>query len=1148
MEGFAQRIARLSPQQRATLESALFDAPAEPADKLEPRSRNDGPRYLSFAQERLWFIDQLQPGSATYNLPMTLPLGGAVELSAVQGAIDDLVGRHEILRSAIGLVEGKPVQRVAPTMSVPVGRIDLRDRPTALSEVVYAEVLRPFDLSTGPLLRASVVCLGDTNNHLLIVTHHIVSDGWSIGIVAREFTTLYAARCAGRPALLPPLPVQYADYAEWQRTRLAGPRGASLLAYWLDRLAGAPQVFALPSERRHAVHGEAAAAAQVSLLQTRSAAVRALARTENATSFIVLVSAFLALLHRFSRQDDILVGTPVTNRDQVEFEQLIGLFVNTLPLRSRIDRSTSFRALVRQMRATVLDAHANQDLPFEQLVSRFVSTRDATRPPLVQVLFAVENGPAAIGHAPANGQAANGHAPPPAGPVKTAAPKPKFELTLTVADTGDLLTALWEHSTGVYDYSTIAGLARAFDVLLSASLAAPDQPIDHLPLLAPDERERLLRPAGAIPSETGSPDTLYALVAAQARRTPDAVAIISDDARLSFAELVDRVDRLADRLHHLGVGPGECVGVCASRSPQVIVGLLAVLRLGGAYVPLDPDYPLDRLAYMAADAGLVLILAEHIHRERLAAAAPAAVPIHVLDTHWPSDDAADLVPAPQAAAHPHDIAYVIYTSGSTGRPKGVAIPHRAIVKQIRWFLDTWPLGSNDRVLQRTSLSFDASVWEIFAPLVAGATLVLQSRDRADITDLGEAIRRHEITVVQLVPSLLRVLLEHGSLDRCPSVRLLFSGGEALSAQLVKGVAAVGSATVVNLYGPTEATINATFHVVNGELGDVAVPIGRPAADLRTYALDERMEPVPPGAVGELYLGGVGLAWGYVGKPDLTAASFVPDPFGAEPGGRLYCTGDLVSYAPDGLLEFRGRRDHQVKVRGFRIELAEVERALLSLADVAAAVVEARDDRLIAWVVPRDSAVLSAKQLRASLGRLLPEYMIPAVYFPVAEIPLLPNGKADRKALPFAGVREIRPDGRAEPETETEQALAGMWKRLLETDPIGRHDDFFMLGGHSLLAVQVSSRVHDRFGITLPLRQIFETPTIAALSRYIDEAVAIARPPASSSSAPVLLSEAERRHLLERIDEIPEHQIDALLLTLADGARTDGGDEPGGLKR
>jgi amino acid adenylation domain-containing protein len=1154
MEDIVQRIAKLPPHQRTMLESALFEAPPKSDETLALRPRaDDGPRPLSFAQERLWFLDQLQPGTSTYNLPLMLPLEGAVNPGAVQAAIGDLVRRHEVLRTRIGLLDGRPVQLVANGLDVPVARIDLRNRPATFNVVVQVEVLRPFDLSSGLLLRATLIELDDRHSRLLVVMHHIISDGWSIAIFAREFAMLYAARCRGHAATLPPLPIQYADYAEWQRKRLAGPRGSTLLAYWLDNLAGAPQVFTLPCKRDLSTRRDAAGATHVARLPA-TAAARALARAEGTTLFTVLLAGFFALLHRFSGEDDILVGIPAANRDQVELEPLIGLFVNTLPLRSRVDRHTSFRTLVKQMRKTVLDADANKDLPFEQLVSRLVSTRDATRPPLVQVLFAVESGAASLPSSPpaASDDGVDTIAAPagPAGaPANALAPRAKFDLTLTVQDAGDILTGLWDYSTGVYDPSAIAALAQSFGVLLSTALSQPDQAIGRLPLLEPKERDRLLRRAdNAAPTRAGLPGTLEALVAAKAARTPDATAVIGGDTALSFAELISGADQLAGRLRAVGVSPGARVGVCLSRSPRMIVGLLAILRLGCAYVPLDPDYPDDRLAYMAADAGLVLILTEQAQHQRLiGATAKKPIPLALVETAASAEqlDGSETRPA---VAGPDDLAYVIYTSGSTGRPKGVAISHRAIVNQMRWFVDTWPLGPGDRVLQRTSLSFDASVWEIFAPLISGATLVLSGSDAASFASIGAEIRRHGVTVVQLVPSLLRVLLDHGSLDNCSSLRLMFCGGEALPGQLVRRVAAVTDATVVNLYGPTEASINATFHVVDGDPPDSCVPIGRPAAGLRTYVLDDAMEPVPPGAVGELYLGGVGLAWGYVGKPDLTAAAFVPDPFGGEPGSRLYRTGDLAFRRRDGLLEFRGRHDHQVKVRGFRIELAEVEAALTSLPTVAAAIVLAQDDRLIAWVVPRDNVVLSLEHLRSGLVRLVPSYMIPATYIPVASIPLLPNGKADRRALPCAGARRITSDVSAEPETDTERLLAEMWANLLRAGPVGRHDDFFALGGHSLLAVQLSSRVYDRFGVTLPLRQVFETPTVAALAHYVENAVnASASPPLSSAFA-AKLSETERQRLLEQIDEIPEHQIDALLLTLADGARADGNTNGGDTAR
>lgn len=1117
MDDIARRIAGLTPARRALLERRLFAVPADsPLSKgatIQPRGRTGRPPRLSFAQERLWFLDRLEPGTATYNLPLMLALGDSDD-TVVEAAWRDLCERHQILRTAIGSVEGEPVQLVADR-AVPLRRIDLRDRPAAADATIRAEMLHPFDFAAGPPVRATILRESGSAARLLIVLHHILSDGWSNGIVARDFAALLAGRT------LPPPALHYADYAEWQRGELAGPQGTALLDYWQAMLAGAPQMLTLPCDRSGSPRDRTGSATRIARLSSH-ADVGMLARSENATAFMVLLAAFFVVLHRFAALDDMLVGTPVANRDRVELEPLVGLFVNTLPLRARITGEMRFRDVVRQVRATVLDGHANKDLPFERLVSRLVSARDPKRPPLVQILFALEPGTA------------------PDDATQTSPAKAKFDLTLTVLDDGDRLTALWDHDRAILDDATVGELAGAYDVLLAAMLADPDRRIDAVPLMTEDRRTVLLEGAGGA-IDAAVPATLYGLTAAQAARTPDAPAVVTDDDVLSFAALIRQVDAAAAGLRRAGVGPGCRVGLCVARSPAMIVGILAVLKLGGAYVPLDPDYPDDRLAYMVGDAGLTLILAEPGQYDRLAAA--TSTTLYSTDLLMRDEPVTDQ-PA-SYVVHPDDTAYVIYTSGSTGRPKGVSIPHRAIVNQMRWLLACWPMTAEDRVLQRTSLSFDASVWEIFAPLMAGAALVLPRHQRGAFADVGADIRRHRVTIVQLVPSLLRVLLEQRALDDVPSLRLLFCGGEALPADLARAAVRGSGTRVVNLYGPTEAAVNATFHAVAPDADDATVPIGRPVANMRAFVLDARMEPVPPGVVGELYLGGIGLADGYVGRAALTAAAFVPDPFVPDlfdgPAERLYRTGDLARRRHDGALEFSGRNDRQVKLRGFRVELAETEAALRALPDVADAVVQAEDNRLVAWIVSRDGIELSAGRLRSALARILPDHMIPTMYVPVTTIPLLPNGKTDRAALVSIGtdIAPRSPDAAAEPRTATEHGLTTIWQGLLGGVSVGLHDDFFAIGGHSLLAVQVASRIQDRFGIAVALRQVFETPTIAALAGHIDTAIEdTGRSTGQGKGSPEAAKPAARatRHeLARRIARIPEHEIDAMLSELAETA-------------
>lgn len=1084
MEDLARRIAQLTPERRAILERHLLAAAPVAVDRVPPRADRMGPARLSFAQERLWFIDQLEPGSASYNLSLPLPLEGNPAVDLVQGAWRDLGARHAMLRTAIEMAEGRPVQieaAEAPSLRV-------RDVVgAALNDAIRAEMTAPFDLTAGPPVRATLLRAGGRAAALVITLHHILSDGWSNAILAREFAALLEARRAGTSPQLPPLTIDYADYAEWQRTRLAGAEGEALMAHWRDTLAGAPQLLTLPSDPSGAGLGQAGATFSMPL--AFGASTHALGKAENATRFMVLLAGFFALLHRAGGQGDLLVGTPVANRDRVELEPLVGLFVNTLALRARIDRGTTFRALVRAVRATVLDAHAHQELPFEQLVAQLVGARDTARPPLVQLLFALEKG--SVAEAPET--VASGS-------------RAKFDLTLTVLESGEALGARWDYDAAVLDGATVERLARAYAELLGAALAHPDRRISDYPLLAPEARAQAIAD-GVGPVLAAAPtETLFAGFAAQAARTPDAIALVHDGGSLSYAALLAQAEAAAAMLHARGVRAGARVGICLARSPAMIVGILAALRLGAAYVPLDPAYPDARLVFMARDAGLALILADASEHARLAS---IAVPVE-----FPEALAGDVVQGtrPIGSAAAVDTAYVIYTSGSTGQPKGVAVSHRAIVNQMQWLQARWPLGIGDRLLQRTTFSFDASVWEIFAPLLAGATLVLPSTDRSGFVDLGSEIRRCAVSVVQLVPSLLRALLDTGALGACPTLKLLFCGGERLASDLAAQAAATTGAKVVNLYGPTEAAVNAVAHVAEAQDLGAAVPIGRPIANLQAHLLDESMEPVVPGMVGELYLGGTGLADFYVGQPARTAASFVPDPFATAPGARLYRTGDRARRRRDGLLEFHGRADRQCKLRGFRVEPGETEAALRQLPTIADALVDIEADRLVAWIVPRESCDVSAEETRAALAARLPEHLIPSRFMPIAAIPLLPNGKTDRAALPLPA--DDAPKAAAAPRGDTERRIAAIWQAVLGGGAVGRDQDFFAIGGHSLLAVQLVSRIKDQFGIALPLRQIFETPTVAGLARHLDT-----------------LADADAQSRAERVERLPEPEIDALLAAL-----------------
>jgi len=1120
-EGLAKRIAGLPPLQKAQLERRLRETAAPPPAGI-PRLGNPQPP-LSFAQERLWFLDQLEPGLAAYNLPLLVALPAGIAERTVEAALARLVQRHEVLRSVVASGPASPRQHVLADAAPALPCHEMADA-AAPGAALQAECARPFALGTEPPLRCSLWRAPAGEAWLLLVFHHIACDGGSLAVVRRELDALLAAPAAP----LPPLPLQYGDYAQWQRDRLAGPHGAALRDHWLQALDGAPDALALPCDRPPPQRRSHAGAVHLRPLATPAAqALRAFAQAERCSLFAALLTSFLVLLHRVCDQQDLLVGIPATHRSGRDLAPLVGLFVNTLAIRSRPHAAAGWRSALQAVRAAVLEALEHQDLPFEQLVAARRASRDGSRPALVQAFFALQND---------DGSAAPRTGPPPA---TDAAGWSKFELTLTVVEASGSLDGVWEYSTERFDAATVHTLAEVHEHLLVAALADPERPLRSLPLA----------PAAAVvdgpPAPTASPSTLHACVAAQAQRTPEAIALLDARGPVSYRLLMQRVDRLARRLAALGAGPGRRIGLCLGRHAALVEALLAVLQAGAAYVPLDPEHPAERLAWMARDAQLALLLTDEAHRDPASAAltlaGPTGAALLVLDTLPAAPPDAGLAPAAAAAAvDPDELAYILYTSGSTGRPKGVMVSHRAVVNHMQWLLAEWPLGPGDRVLQRTSPGFDASVLEFFAPLMSGACLVLSRHASGDLPRMAAELREQRITVLQLVPSLLQALAAQGGLDDLPQLRLLFCGGEALPASLVRPLLGVAGRRVVNLYGPTEAAIDATFHVVREPAPGGVVPIGRPIAGVRAVVLDEAWNPVPHGVAGELFLGGVALARGYLGRPDLTADRFVPDACSGLAGERLYRTGDRVRRRTDGTFEYLGRSDGQVKLRGVRIELAEIEEALAALPAVAEAAVAVRDELLVAWIVPRGEAPPSPAALRSGLQSVLPRALLPSVWHTLAALPRLRSGKLDRAALAARPLEPLPPAAsHRPPRTPTEQVLAALYAELLGAPSVGLGDDFFQLGGHSLLATQLASRVQDRFGVAIALRQVFDTPGVEAMAACIDalcaESAAAALVEAGDAGSLASLSAPRRQQLAAAVEHLSEEALDAMLRLVPDAA-------------
>jgi amino acid adenylation domain-containing protein len=1084
-----EALANLSPEERELFELLLRQGGPNGDSSLLPPRRDAGSSPLSFAQQRLWFLDQLEPGNPFYNIVVAFRVQGPLQKAVLEHSFQEILRRHEILRTTCVTREGQPSQVIAPAEEFTLPVVNLRDRPPAEQEAearrrATEEARRPFNLDRGPLLRVTLLQLGETAHILLLILHHFVADGWSMRLLLRELATLYEAFLTGAPSPLPELPMQYTEFAHWQRDCFSGEVWEKQLVFWKKQLAGAPPVFELPTDYpRPAVQTYRGALHAFRLPAPLSEAIRALSRREEVTLFMTLLAAFQTLLHRYTSQSDLVVGTTVSNRTRIETEGLIGTFANTIILRSEVSSQLSFVELLHRVREVALQAYANQDFPFEKLVEELQPERALSHAPLVQMLFVL--------HRETLEQTLKlPHLTLSRFPIEMGTAM--VDLSLSIVDGEDELVGSLEYSTDLFDARTIQRLQEHFQTLLEGIVAHPERPIADLPLLTEAERHQVLRRWNDTPTDFPHDQCLHQLFEQQVERSPEAVAVVFEDQELTYRELNQRANQLAHHLRRLGVGPDVLVGIYLERSLEMVVGFLGILKAGGAYVPLDPAYPRQRLAFMLQDAQVPVLLTQEALVEGLPEHNACVV---CLDAGW-ARHAQQPEHNPASGVRSDHLAYVIYTSGSTGQPKGVLIEHRALVNHMRWMQATFAWTPCDRILQKTPISFDASVWEFYAPLLAGGQLILaRPGGHRDSAYLVEAIVRHQVTTLQLVPSLLQLLLEEKGLERCTCLRRVFCGGEALPVELQERFFARLGAELHNLYGPTEATIDATYWTCQRGSPLPTVPIGRPIANMQSYILDSRLQPVPVGVAGELYLGGIGLGRGYLNRPELTAEKFVPHPFSMESGARLYKTGDRVRYLADGAIEFLGRLDHQVKIRGYRLELGEIETLLGQHPAVRQVVVLVREDlpgdqRLVAYVVAEPQRVPALGELRSFLKEKLPGYMVPAAFVFLEALPLTPNGKVDRRALP-APDQECcdRAQAFVAPRTPVEELLTAIWSEVLQREQVSMHDDFFDLGGHSLLAIQVLSRVRSTFQVELPVRQLFETPTVAGLATAIAQGLA-----------------------------------------------------------
>jgi amino acid adenylation domain-containing protein len=1069
-------LATLSPELRAVLDARPTDDTGHLGRDTIPRREWTDTVPLSFAQQRLWFIEQLEPGTHTYNSARAARLRGPLDTAVMRQCLSDIVERHEALRTSFTATDGRPVQVIARTLSFPLPVADLsgfpeNEREAQARHLAVEEIRRPFDLTRAPLLRVRLVRLGPEEHILILTMHHIVSDEWSQGVLFRELAILYEAHLAGVPAALPDLPIQYADYAVWQREWLQGQRLERELTYWRERLRGAPPVLELPTDRpRPPVQTFRGAKQSLLLPGGLGHGLRALSRSEGSTLFMTLLAAFQTLLARYTGRDDIVVGSPIAGRTRTETEGLIGFFVNTLALRTDLSGDPTFRELLRRVREVAFGAYEHQDLPFERLVEELQPERSLSHSALLQVMFTLQNAPAPI----------------PRLARLEVEPEPiergvaKFDLSLFLRDDVEGLRALLEYNTDLFDAGTIARLLGHFRTLLEGIVTDPDRPLSELPLLTEPERYQALVEWNATDAERPREATVHGLFEAQAARTPDAIAATFEGEALSYRELDRRANRLARLLQARGVGPEVPVGLCVERSLDMLVGLLAILKAGGVYLPLDPTYPRERLELMLADAAVPVLVTQRKLLETVPRGTAAAV---CLDAEEERRAPESSVPV-DGGVTGEQLAYVIYTSGTTGRPKGVQITHSAAVNLLLSLAEVLGLRQQDTVFAVSALTFDMATFELLVPLVVGARVAIAPREvTMDGRLMTAALVRAGATVMHATPATWRMLVESGWTG--PLLKAI-SGGEALPAALAAEL--LDRCTEVwDLYGPTETTMSSAGAPVRA---GVPLWLGNMIANTRLYLLDRSLMPVPIGVPGELYIAGTGLSRGYLGRPGLTADRFLPEPFSQALGARMYRTGDLMRRRPDGGLEFLGRTDHQVKLRGFRIELGEIEAVLAQHPAVRQGVVLAREDRpgdrrLVAYVLPAAGEPPVIGELRDYLRQKLPEYMVPSGFVLLNGFPRTSSGKVDRSALPAPDRQSPEaPSTYVAPRSAVERLLAGICAEVLDVEHMGAHDDFFALGGHSLLATRVIARLETALGVELPVRMLFEAPTIAGLAQRI----------------------------------------------------------------
>jgi amino acid adenylation domain-containing protein len=1073
---------------------------------------------LSYAQTRLWFLDQLEPNSAFYNIPVALRLQGHLNQSALTQSLEEIIQRHEALRTNFITVNGQPTQVIQTVTNWTVSVISLQhlspeEQEIAAKKLVKEESFKPFDLAKEALVRATLILLNNNEYWLLLCLHHVISDGWSMGVLIEELTALYNADNQGQPSPLKSLPIQYADFAIWQRQWLQGEVLENQLNYWKKQLADAPTFLPLPTDKpRPAVQTFTGAHQEFQLSLELTQKLTELSQQQRVTMFMTLLAAYGILLYRYTGQSDILIGTPIANRNRREIESLIGFFVNTLVMRTDCSENPSFQELLMRVREMSLGAYSHQDLPFEMLVEALQPERNLSHTPLFQVMFAIENTPLSkieltdltIDSLPLEGETA------------------KFDLTLSMQNTETGLMGVWVYNTDLFNRETIERMNGHFLTLLEGIITNPSERISQLPLLTKVEQQQLLMDWNNTEVDYPANKCIHQLFEKQVERTPDAVAVVFEGQQLTYNELNCRANQLAHYLQSLGIKPDELVGICVERSLEMIVGLLGILKAGGAYVPLDPDYPIERISFMLEDSQVKVLVTQ--------AKLVESIPEHqaqlvCLDTDW-EKIAQNITSNLENKSKPENLTYIIYTSGSTGKPKGVLVNHANVVRLFA-ATDSWyHFNPQDVWTLFHSYAFDFSVWEMWGALLYGGRLIivpyLVTRSPESFYEL---LCQEKVTILNQTPTAFRQLIQaeesvKGSFpplsrgvrgDRSSttetdlSLRLLIFGGESLEINSLQpwfDRHGDQSPQLVNMYGITETTVHVTYRPLSrADANSTASVIGRPLPDLQVYLLNEYLQPVPVGVPGEMYVGGAGVTRGYLNRPELTTERFIPSPFdpplpplnkgGTQGGAKLYKTGDLACYLPNGELEYLGRIDNQVKIRGFRIELGEIEALLASHPQIWETVVLVLDDttgdkRLVAYIVPQSEITITIDEIRQFLKAKLPDYMVPNAFVILAALPLTANGKIDRRALPPPESGSEVSDKYVVPRTPMEEILATIWSEVLKVEKVGINDNFFELGGHSLLATQLVAQIRDRLKVELPLRQLFNTATLAELAQGIEQ--------------------------------------------------------------